>query len=276
MKSLVSTQWLATQLKNNANIVLLDASMDTVIGIEAIAYAEKTCIPNSIKMDVERCFVEANVAGIHPYPSENTVRQEAARLGIQTSDTIVIYDNQGVYASPRAWWILKSMGFSDCYILDGGLPKWQREGGSITNQHMEPQAGDIDLNVCFDPEWVWNAQRVLQNIETQSHLVIDARSMPRFLGKQSEPRPGVRSGHIPKSANLPFVEVLDGDRFKSPHLLKEYFIQLNQDNQPMVFSCGSGVTACILIVAAVTAGYDRLALYDGSWAEWGSSDYPIE
>jgi len=190
---------------------------------------------------------------------------------------VVLYDNQGIYSAPRAWWILRSMGLEQVFVLDGGLPQWLAEGRKTVSAPINSAAYAGNMAGLLDPERVRDSAFVLQHLDDERVSVIDARSRARFLAQAPEPRPGVRGGHIPNSFNLPFTEVLDGYRFKPVSELESTFKRLAPSLQPgdghqLVFSCGSGITACIILLAAELAGYDQLSLYDGSWADWGSDN----
>ena len=205
-------------------------------------------------------------------PTVDLFTQSAQQLGINQDSVVVIYDNQGMYSAPRAWWTFKTMGFDKVYILDGGLPQWMAENLPTADQYITP----IKLgNVTATPQngGVCNSHMVLCTFDKQGVTIIDARAEGRFNGLAPEPRAGVRSGHIPGSVNLPFANVLDGYRLKSPMALSALFKQtINDDAEQLIFSCGSGITACILLVAAKVSGAKNVLLYDGSWAEWGASE----
>lgn len=280
---LVSTQWLEDQL-TAPELVLLDASMTVVLGKEPILYSEPVCIPRSRRFDVEEDFCDKTSTQIHALPSFEAFVAGIAKLGICPESLIVIYDNQGIYSSPRAWWIFKVMGFSRVYVLDGGLPQWMAEDRVTSSRYQE---GGIDYGVAdsaqlaavlqYQSSKVMDAQAVLARLDDSESVVIDARGAARFLGQVTEPRPGVRSGHIPHSVNMPFAKVLDGYKIKRVTELQALFQDLVGDKTLRIFSCGSGITACILILASVTAGHSDAVLYDGSWADWGSRmDLPVE
>lgn len=280
---LVSTQWLEAHL-TDPHLVLLDASMETVIGKEPLVYDEPICIPRSRRFDVEDQFCDKTSIQIHALPTFEQFIQGIAQLGIEPDSVVVIYDNQGIYSSPRAWWTFKVMGFNRVYVLDGGLPQWIEED-RITSSRYQAEGvdyGPTDVDTLADvlqyhPERVMDAEAVFKRIEDPDTAIIDARGAPRFLGQVSEPRPGVRSGHIPRSVNLPFAQVLDGNKIKSVSELQVIYQELAADKSVRIFSCGSGITACILILASVAAGHANPILYDGSWADWGSrTDLPIE
>ena len=273
---LVTTDWLQENL-DNERLVLIDASMATVIGKEPIVYDHPVWIPGSFQIDLEGTLCNTESSQLHAFPTEEQFTQEVRRLGITPESRVVLYDNQGIYSAPRAWWILRSMGLEQVFVLDGGLPQWLAEGRKTVSAPINSAASDGNMAGLLDPERVRDSAFVLQHLDDERVSVIDARSRARFLAQAPEPRPGVRGGHIPNSLSLPFTEVLDGYRFKPVSELEAKFRHLGTNLQPgdghqLVFSCGSGITACIILLAAELAGYDQLSLYDGSWADWGSDD----
>ncbi|GLQ29978.1 sulfurtransferase [Litoribrevibacter albus] len=276
---LVTTEWLANHV-DQPDLFLLDVSVDNVVGKEPIVYEELIIIPGSYKVSIDHELSDTETAGIHVFPKVKQIQQVAQKLGLTPKSMIVLYDDQGIYSAPRAWWIFKSYGFERVFILDGGLPKWQAEGRATAANHLEPNSQSGDSTYERNPVAVKSSKDVLSNIDSEESTVIDVRAEARFYGKAPEPRPGVRSGHIPKSCNLPFMNVLtsDGLTFKSVDELKALFDAQNfSQNASFIFSCGSGMTACIMLVAAIVAGYQNVSLYDGSWAEWGAdASLPIE
>lgn len=268
---LVTTDWLSRRL-DDSELVLVDVSFTKVIGLEPITYDTPTLIPNSRRLDIEDSLCDTSYPGIHNFPRPEQVEEAIQALGITTDSTIVLYDNQGIYSAPRGWWILTSMGLPSVYVLDGGLPKWLEEGRPVVSDYTAAAAlghGKCHLNnrnLC-------DSNYVLSQLDRPEVVVVDARASSRFRGDAPEPRPGLRSGHIPGAINLPFAEVLENRRYKSEDALKALFAteQFNQAEQ-RIFSCGSGVTACIVILAAEIAGLDNLCLYDGSWADWGANE----
>lgn len=274
--SLVTTDWLQENL-DNERLVLIDASMATVIGKEPIVYDHPVWMPGSFQIDLEGTLCNTESAQLHAFPTEEQFTQEVRRLGITPESLVVLYDNQGIYSAPRSWWILRSMGLEQVFVLDGGLPQWLAEGRETVSAPINGAASAGNMAGRLDRGRVRDSAFVLQHLDDERVSVIDARSRARFLAQAPEPRPGVRGGHIPNSLNLPFTEVLDGYRFKPVSELESTFKRLAPSLQPgdghqLVFSCGSGITACIILLAAELAGYDQLSLYDGSWADWGSDD----
>ena len=281
---LVSTDWLANHLDDD-DVIVLDASMINIKGMEAITYDSQQYIPNSYRCDLENELRDLTSPLPNTFPSEECFNQLAQRLGIHSHSHLVLYDNQGAYSSPRAWLIFKIMGHSSVSILDGGLPQWLKEQRPVvsTIQSSAPASG------TFIGKAQWQrliaAQEILDKLTENTTIILDSRSPGRFRGDKAEPRKGMRSGHIPGAINLPFQRVWKNGKFKSPAELSELFKQtLNTDNQteitpttPLIFSCGSGLTACIILFAAYLAGYQQMRLYDGSWSEWGSNaDYPVD
>ncbi|MCG8519504.1 MAG: sulfurtransferase [Pseudomonadales bacterium] len=269
---LVTTDWLQGNL-DNEQLVLIDASMTNVVGKEPITYDHPLFIPGSRRIDLEGTLCDTGSSQLHAFPTEAQFTAEARRLGIGPDSLVVLYDNQGIYSAPRAWWIFRSMGLTDVCVLDGGLPQWLAEGRETVDTPIADAATGHSVTGNLDANRVRDAAYVLQHLESEEVAVIDARSRARFLAQAPEPRPGVRGGHIPNSFNLPFTEVLDDYRFKPADQLTARFtdLELHPDSQ-LVFSCGSGITACIILLAAELAGFKALSLYDGSWADWGSNE----
>ncbi|SHK77059.1 thiosulfate/3-mercaptopyruvate sulfurtransferase [Marinobacter antarcticus] len=268
---LVTTDWLADNLTRK-DLVLLDASMVTVIGREPIVYDRPVFIPGARKFDLEGDFCDLSSPMVHAFPTEEQFTREARKLGINADSTVIIYDNQGVYSSPRAWWMFQAMGHENTFVVDGGLPKWLAEKRETVSSLVQEQAESGNIRGVFHSGMVCDSSCLLKELEAVRVAAVDARSSERFFGTAPEPREGVRSGHIPGSRNLPFSQVLDEHTFKSAEQLKAVFARtLPVDSERTVFSCGSGITACIILMAAVIAGYKNNVLYDGSWADWGSN-----
>lgn len=267
---LVTTDWLADNLARQ-NLVLLDASMNKVIGREPIVYDQPVFIPRARKLDLEGRFCDRDSTMVHAFPTEEQFTREARALGINAGSIVIIYDNQGVYSAPRAWWIFQAMGHKSTFVLDGGLPKWLAEQKDTVSSLIQESAESGNINGEFHSSQVCDSSYLVKVLETEKIKVVDARSPGRFNGTAPEPRKGVRSGHIPGAWNLPFSQVLDEHVFKGTEELKAIFVRaLPVEPGQAVFSCGSGITACIILMAAVIAGHKNTVLYDGSWADWGS------
>lgn len=272
--SLITPQFLAENLSAK-NLVILDASMKPVTNIGVSEPAAPTYIPNSLRFDFDNHIKDQNTTLPHMMPTPEFFTEEMQKMGINKDSAIVAYDNVGVYASPRAWWMFRAMGHDNVAVLDGGLPAWMKAGYKTTaTLAVATRRGDFASHPR--PELIVDSQTVIYALSDSAFSVMDARSAGRFKGQEPEPRAGLRGGHMPGAVNLPFDETQINGVMKSPALLRDIFAEYQ--NKKLIFSCGSGVTACILALAADQAGVKNLSVYDGSWAEWGlpSSGLPVE
>ncbi len=267
--SLVNVDWLAERLGED-NLVVLDASVPPVVpGFESINKDGKfSAIPGARRFDYDQEVCKPNSSLPHMMPTAELFQQKVRELGVNHESTIVVYDDVGIYASPRAWWMFRAMGHERVAVLDGGLPAWV-EAGNDTVGDYATGVSPGDFEASLQPGLFCDFEVVLAAITDDSCRILDARSAGRFNGTAPEPRPGVRSGHMPGARNLPCREVLDDRYMKKPHELRDILTGLADQQQKVITSCGSGITACILTLAANIAGYENLAVYDGSWAEWG-------
>lgn len=269
MDDLVSTQWLAERL-GEPGLVVVDASAHLPdAGRDARAEFAAAHIPGARFLELETLKDADN-----PMPAAlPTAEQFAARMaaiGVNDGDRVVIYDDSAVKTSARAWFILRLHGMREVAILDGGLGKWRAEGRPL--ESGAPESGSGHVRPAPGPGAVRSKADILANLETDGEQLLDARGAGRFTGAEPEIRPGMPSGHIPGSRNLPFGQVLNPDgTFKDEAGLRAAFAEAGVDlDRPVVTTCGSGVTAAVLLFAMHWLGKQDVALYDGSWSEWGA------
>ena len=215
----------------------------------------------------------------HTLPPAAQFADVVSRLGISSGDHVVVYDGSGSnFSAPRAWWMFRAYGHDDVSLLDGGLAAWKAAGGAIETGDPVTAAGGA-FSASLRTGWLRNAEQVFDAQRNGSAQVVDMRSRGRFEGTEPEPRPGLRSGHIPGSKNVPYATLVDGHgRLRSDAELREILQRAGIDVQrPVIASCGSGVTACGLLLALHVLGVTDASLYDGSWSEWGQrDDLPVE
>lgn len=271
MQSIVSTEWLQQNL-NDPDLVIL-----YVMGLkkkqQALqAQADAVQIPESRFFDLKQDFQRTGSELPNTIPTPEQFTAACQELGIKQDSKIVLYDSSGIYASPRAWYLFKVMGHQDVAVLNGGLPAWQAAHLPVESfqKHIFSKG---NFQAQFQADQFQDTAAIQANIETQNRAVIDARSEGRFQGTAPEPRAGLSSGHIPGSYNIPFTEVLEDGRYKSTEELNIIFNQLSLQQDKLTFSCGSGITACIVLLAAEQVLKDLpKAVYDGSWTEWASTE----
>ncbi len=265
--TLVSIDWLKQNLARQ-DLLILDASLPPV-GKKQADIADAGHLPNALRFDID-AFSAPDSPLPHTLLSPAAFQEKARALGINRESTLVIYDCLGIYSAPRAWWNFRLMGVEKVYVLNGGLPAWIAAGGSVASRCRAPERTG-DFVAKLDHNKLASADELLTVLEDAQVRVVDVRSAGRFRGTEPEPRAGVASGHIPGSANIPFPSLLEGIYFKEKKELAEIFRQAGcHSQQRLIFSCGSGVTACIGLLAASICGFTSVALYDGSWAEWGT------
>jgi thiosulfate/3-mercaptopyruvate sulfurtransferase len=272
---LISTDQLAARL-NDRNVIAVDASYPSP-GAPNQAHAEylKGHIPGAVFFDIEAISDDSTDLP-HMLPGPTHFGAAVGALGIGDGDTVVVYDSVGLYSAPRVWWTFRIFGAKEVFILDGGLPKWKAEGRPIEHGPVKraPKSFHAEMNVGA----VATLADVRMALTDESAQIVDARSAERFSGKAPEPRPGLRSGHMPGSFNLPFARLVADGRLAPRSRIETAFRESGADlEKPIITTCGSGITAAILTLALASIGKEPKGLFDGSWAEWGARpDVPVE
>ena len=259
---LVSVDWLNENI-NADNLVVLDATMNKPLD------ASQKQIPNARYFDIKNRFSNTTDPFPNTFPSPELFQEESRLLGICNDSVIVVYDDKGIYSSARVWWLFKAFGYDNVAVLNGGFPAWTKAGYRIEPlQLYNGETGDFTPNLQPNLMKFFNDIKAIS--KNKSHQIIDARSAGRFNCEEPEPRAGLRMGIIPNSVNLPYTDLLEDGMLKDENLLKQKFDQLADTDDPLVFSCGSGITACVLALGAEISGYNNISVYDGSWTEWGT------
>jgi len=265
--AIVSVSWLSEKL-NSPGLKLLDASwyLPTSPRNPHAEYVESH-IPGALFFDIET-ITDPDSTLPNTFPSPEIFSEKMGQLGISHTDTIVIYDREGVHSSPRGWWMFRQFGHRHVYVLDGGMHAWIQAG-------FRTEGGNVKLPSCHyvatSPGHLCDKGFVHQHLG--KHQILDARSRERFLGTAPEPRPGLPSGHIPHSVSLPSSMLTDplSRRFKSEDQIKGVFEEVGVNlSQPIICTCGSGIGACVVLLALHETGHHDALLYDGSWTEWAS------
>jgi thiosulfate/3-mercaptopyruvate sulfurtransferase len=269
MDSLVSTEWLAAEF-GACDLRIVDASKHLPeAGRDARAEYEDGHIPGAVFMDLS-ALVDPAAPVENTLPPASAFAAEMEALGLGDGSRIVVYDDSAVKTAARAWFMLRHYGAQNVAILDGGIAKWITEGRPLARGHemLRPR----HFTVWSDPDQVRSKAQMVANLASHAEQVVDARGAPRFSGAMPETRPGIASGHIPGSLNLPYTTLFNPDgTYKDTAGLTAAIAAAGIDlARPVVTSCGSGVTACVVAFALHLIGKDDVALYDGSWTEWGA------
>jgi thiosulfate/3-mercaptopyruvate sulfurtransferase len=269
MDSLVSTDWLAGEMAASDLRVVDGSAFLPEHARDALAEYMDGHIPGAVFMDLGS-LVDAGAPTANTLPSPEKFASRMQALGLGDGSRIVIYDDSPIRSATRAWFMLTLFGAQNVAILDGGIAKWKAEGRALASGLEAPRRRHY--TVWQDSARLRNKAQVLANIASHAEQLVDARGGPRFTGEQAEVTPGVASGHVPGARNVPYPSLFNADgTWKDKDGLHAAFVAAGVDlGQPVVASCGSGMTANVLLFALHLLGKDDTALYDGSWAEWGS------
>lgn len=259
---IVSVEWLHKNLEAS-NLVILDGTINKVFD------ASQEQIPETRFFDIKNKFSNVDAPFPSTFPSEEQFQKEARALGINNDSAIVVYDDKGIYSSARVWWLFKAFGYNNVAVLNGGFPAWKK--AKFSTEPMTLYMGNLgDFVANHQPNAMTFFDDIKSASENKSHTIIDARSEARFKSLEPEPREGLRMGTIPNSVNLPFTDLLQDGILNSKKDLEKAFYMVADKNDAIIFSCGSGLTACVLALGAGISGYKNISVYDGSWTEWGS------
>ena len=263
----VSTAWLADH-RDDVDVAVVDATFFMADeGRDARAEFAAGHIPGAVFFDID-AIADRSSPLPHMLPTPEAFAAAAGALGLSEAMRVVVYDATGLRAAPRVWWTLRTFGARHVRVLDGGLPQWRAEGRPVEHGPGRRPAG------TFTPRLQSSAvvarAEVAALADAEAAAIVDARAADRFRGDVPEPRPGLRAGHIPTSRNVPWNDVVTDGRMKAPEALAPVFAAAGVDlARPVITTCGSGVTAAILLMALATMGKTDVRLYDGSWTDWG-------
>jgi len=265
IEPIVNSEWLKQNLVKQ-NLIILDSSPTSNIS-NLKSEHEGVQIVGARYFDLKNKFSDKEAEMPNTLPNPEQFQKGSRALGINKDSIIIIYDNIGIYTSPRVKWMFNAMGHKEVAVLDGGLPEWINNNGAIEKStKKEYSLGNFEATPIKSS--VKDMEEVKEMIGKEDYIILDARSEGRFNGTSPEPREGLSSGHIPNSKNLPYTNVLSDGRMKPKEELEKIFDNISIDDKPITFSCGSGLTACIVLLGAEIISKKSLSVYDGSWTEW--------
>lgn len=273
----VAGDWLAEHI-DDPEIQILDARMAPAGQEHLRNMAEEYRaghIPGAVFFDIEA--LSDHITSLpHMMPRPETFAVAMRELGVSSDKHLVVYDEGNLFSAPRAWWMLRAFGVQNVSILAGGLAEWQRDGYPLIEGEVSLPEGDFEVK--FDDSLIKRLPEVLLASHEKTAQLVDARPAARFNAEADEPRPGLKRGHIPGALNVPWTDLVIKGQLKTTDELQEVFNRQGVNlTQPIIASCGSGVTAAVVMLALATLGVEEVKLYDGSWSEWGArNDLPIE
>ncbi|WP_029593604.1 3-mercaptopyruvate sulfurtransferase [Franconibacter pulveris] len=273
----VAGDWLAEHI-DDPEIQILDARMAPAGQEHLRNMAEEYRaghIPGAVFFDIE-ALSDHTTSLPHMMPRPETFAVAMRELGVSSDKHLVVYDEGNLFSAPRAWWMLRAFGVQNVSILAGGLAEWQRDGYPLIEGEVSLPEGDFEVK--FDDSQIKRLPEVLLASHEKTAQLVDARPAARFNAEADEPRPGLKRGHIPGALNVPWTDLVIKGQLKTTDELQEVFNRQGVNlTQPIIASCGSGVTAAVVMLALATLGVEEVKLYDGSWSEWGArNDLPIE
>lgn len=260
---IVSVEWLNKNL-GKENLIILDGTINKVFN------KTQEQILGTRFFDIKKKFSDLSKPFPSAFPTAEQFQKEARILGINKNSAVVVYDDKGIYSSARVWWLFKAFGYNNVAVLNGGFPAWLK--AQHPTESMKIYVGEYgDFVAKLQPNYMQFFNDVKKASKNKTHTIIDARSSERFHCKVPEPREGLRMGTISNSVNLPYTDLLYDGVLKSKSELDAIFKSvINQKEENIIFSCGSGITACVLALGAEISEYKNISVYDGSWTEWGS------